>query len=956
MYTKWNHKMVLLLVAIIAVSTLAVAAQQKVWTANNESRVNITTDKAVARQSYPTEFKLYDLNIEPLREQLFSIVGSGARQNSTVISLPNANGAIEYFEVFEASNFEPELQAQFPEIRAFSGKGLTDRYASLKLSISPQGIQTMVFRTGKDNEFIEPYSQDHETYAVFTKSTETRMPWACDTQEKTPMSGTKFDNFKILPEMRSPESSAGEAKTMRLAQSNNGEYANFFGASTACTTADKNLVLAAFNNTLTRSNGVYEKDLAVHLNLIANTTAVIYCDPATDPYAVGISGWNAALQTTLNTNIGAANYDIGHMFGASGGGGNAGCIGCVCNDANKGSGITSPADGIPMGDNFDIDYVVHEVGHQMGANHSFSWSNEGSGVNMEVGSGITIMGYAGITSQDVAPHSIDTFHAGNIAQIQANLATKTCPVTTVMTANHPPVVAPVSNYTIPITTPFALTGSATDPEGDSLTYQWEQVDQTTTSGNASVASPAKATGPNWLSFVPTASPTRTFPRLSTILAGLAVTPTLPGGDAIADIEALSSVSRTLNFRLTVRDSRPYVPASTIGQTQFTNSTVTVTNTAGPFKVTSPNTGVTWNGNTVHNVTWDVNGTNAGTVNAANVKISFSTDGGQTFPTTILASTPNDGSQSITVPSVNSSTARIKIEAIGNIFFDISDANFTTTNAPVRSRADFDADGKTDLSVFRPASGTWYMQRSTAGFAAMAFGLSSDIPVPGDYDNDGKTDIAVYRPAANSLFYIFKSATSTVSVIPFGSNATGDIPVVGDYDGDGNSDVAYYRPTDFTWNIIKSTGGNVSSVFGQAGDIPIVGDFDGDGKTDYSVFRSGNWLVLQSSAPVNPVVTNWGLAGDLLTPADYDGDGKDDIAVFRPSNGVWYIINSGGGLTFTAFGSSGDVPVPGDYDGDGKDDIAVYRNGTWYANRSTSGLLIDNFGLSSDKAIPRAYQP
>ena len=207
---------------------------------------------------------------------------------------------------------------------------------------------------------------------------------------------------------------------MRLAQSCNGEYSNFFGAFNSGQVA---LVLAAFNATLTRCNGCYEKDLALHLNLIANTTAVIYYDPATDPYT-SLGSWNSQLQATLTANIGEANYDIGHMFGASGGGGNAGCIGCVCVNGQKGRGITSPADAIPMGDNFDIDYVAHEVGHQLGANHSFSHQNEGTGVNKEVGSGITIMGYAGITSQDVAPHSIDIFHEANIQQIQTNLATR----------------------------------------------------------------------------------------------------------------------------------------------------------------------------------------------------------------------------------------------------------------------------------------------------------------------------------------------------------------------------------------------------------------------------------------------------------------------------------------------------------------------------------------------------
>ncbi len=663
-----------LLLALFLASSLSfkASAQSNYWSANTQSRAAIRTDKAVARLSYPKEFKLYNLNIGPLKQQLLSTVGNPSR--SAVIVLPNADGQYEQFEVFEASNFEPDLQARFPEIRAYSGRGITDKYATLKLSISPQGIQTMVFRTQKEDEFIEAYSQDHSIYSVFKSHREKgKLPWTCFTPTDQKLAAGI--NSQIPAQ---PLSNAGQIKTMRLAQSCNGEYANYFGATNS---SQVNLVLAAFNATLSRCNGVYEKDLGVHLNLISQTTAVIYYDPATDPYSNNLNQWNSQLQATLTANIGEANYDIGHMFGAFGGGGNAGCIGCVCVNGQKGSGITSPADGIPMGDNFDIDYVVHEMGHQMGANHTFSFSNEGTGQNKEVGSGITIMGYAGITSQDVAPHSIDIFHETSIAQIQANLANKTCPITTTMTDNHAPVVAPVSNYTIPITTPFALTGSATDAENDPITYCWEQNDNTTTSGNASVASPTKPTGPNWLSFSPTASPTRLMPKLSTILAGLFVTPTLPGGDAIANIEALSSVSRTLNFRLTVRDNHPYVVGSTIGQTQFTDMTVTVTNSAGPFKVTSPNTNVSYAGGSSQTVTWNVANTTLAPVSTANVNILLSTDGGQTFATVLAANTPNDGSEVVTIPGGGTNTARVKVEAVGNIFFDISDANFTITGGP-----------------------------------------------------------------------------------------------------------------------------------------------------------------------------------------------------------------------------------------------------------------------------------
>jgi hypothetical protein len=664
-------KGLLLSFLLVMITSIGFSQSDKFWSASKENKANIVTDKAVARLTYPKEFKLFNLNAASLRTVLFSITGNNAARQSTVISLPNAAGGFEQFEVFEASNFESDLQARFPEIRAYSGKGITDKYATLKLSIAPQGIQTMIFRTDKENEFIEPYSADHTVYSVYkSHRSKGQLPWTCSTDEKN----TFVDiNSKIANTNGLTGGSTGQLKTMRLAQSCNGEYANYFGATSA---AQVSLVLAAYNATLTRCNGVYEKDLALHLNLIANTTAVIYYTPSTDPYSTTLSQWNAQLQSTLTSVIGEANYDIGHMFGASGGGGNAGCIGCVCVNGSKGSGITSPNDGIPQGDNFDIDYVAHEVGHQLGGNHTFSMSLEGTGVNKEVGSGITIMGYAGITNQDVAPHSIDIFHQASIAQIQANLATKTCPVSITMTANHAPVIAAVSNYTIPISTPFALTGAATDAENDPLTYCWEQNDNSTVSGASSVASPTKAAGPNWLSFPATVSGTRSFPRLSTILSGLNVTPPLPGGDAGANIEALSSVSRTLNFRVTVRDNNPYVAGSTIGQTAFTDAVVTVTNTSGPFAVTSPNTAISWSAGGTATVTWSVNGTNAGSVNCASVNILLSTDGGQTFPTVLAASTANDGSELITVPSTQGTTNRVKVEAVGNIFFDISNVNFT----------------------------------------------------------------------------------------------------------------------------------------------------------------------------------------------------------------------------------------------------------------------------------------
>ena len=687
-----------LLVWIVSCICFEVAAQQSYWSQHTDAAA-LVPDKAVSRKSFPGTYKLFDLNIIAFRQQLFSVV-NGQASHSTIITIPNVRGEMEEFEVYEASNFEPALQASFPDIRAFSGRGITDKQATLKLSISPQGVQSMIFRTGKENEFAEPYSQDHSVYAVFNSVRKKgELPWRCTTQDQQLFS----DINSAIQSSNLTTSSAGELKTMRLAQSVTAEYSNYFGATSSAQVA---LVLAAVNATMTRCNGVYERDLALHLNLIANTTNVFYYNPVTDPYSDGATGsggaWNAELQNTLTAVIGEANYDIGHLFGASGGGGNAGCIGCVCVNGQKGSGFTSPGDGIPEGDNFDIDYVVHEVGHQLGANHTFSQSVEGTGVNKEVGSGITIMGYAGITDQDVAPHSIPYFHQASIAQIQTNLATKTCPVTVNISAtNATPVVNAGSDYTIPISTPFGLTGSATDANaGNVLTYSWEQNDNASgaQTGNASVASATKPSGPNWISFSPTTSPTRLFPKLSTILAGQLISGPLPGGDAIANTEALSSVSRTLNFRLTVRDNASYnssVPQS-VGQTQFDDVIVTVTNTSGPFQITSPNTSVVWTGGSVQTITWNVANTTLAPVSCANVKISLSIDGGNTFPTILLASTANDGTQTVTLPVLptTSTTCRIKVESVGNIFFDINNADFTVTAPDIQ----FEFSGDTQKEV------------------------------------------------------------------------------------------------------------------------------------------------------------------------------------------------------------------------------------------------------------------
>ncbi|WP_333601295.1 reprolysin-like metallopeptidase, partial [Flavobacterium sp.] len=612
---------------------------------------------------------LFALDVNLLKQ---SLVGAPQRfiskqQSNIIVSFPNATGELEKFRIQESSNMDPVLAAKYPEIKSYVGQGIDNPLSKVYFSISPLGLQSMTLAADQPAVFIEPYTTDLSSYVVYKKTDKaaSATPFECKVIDAV-QTGLQSSALTARP-------NADDAfmRTYRLALSVTGEYTTYFGGTKA-------LALAAMNNSMTRVNGVFEIDFGVHMNLIATNDVLIYTNGTTDPYSDATAGaagaWNTELQNNLTSVIGNAGYDIGHLFGASGGGGNAGCIGCVCvddttstTDENKGSGFTSPNDGIPSGDNFDIDYVAHEMGHQFGANHTFTHatSSEGTGAQMEPGSGSTIMGYAGITSLDVQPHSDAYFHAISIQQVTNYIKTTTCQVNTA-TGNAIPTASAGLDYTIPKSTPFMLTGSGTDANGDALTYDWEEMDNGTTN---TAPSATKTTGPNFRSYSPTTSTTRYFPKMTSVLAGATTT----AGTELT-VEALSSVARTLNFRFTVRDNHVGGPAN-----NSDDMVVTVNATAGPFAVTSPNTAVSYPANSTQTIAWNVAGTTTNSVNCANVDILISTNGGTTW-TTLLAATPNDGSESIVLPNTQGTTNRIMIKGTNHIFFDVSNTNFTITAA------------------------------------------------------------------------------------------------------------------------------------------------------------------------------------------------------------------------------------------------------------------------------------
>ena len=652
-------KLKLLPVALLAVTT-SLFAQEKgsFWSRSTKSNKTVLE----SRMQLP-ENNLFDLDVTSLKSNLSKspLRNANAKTSGTIIALPDANGQIEHFSVYENPVFAPELAAKYPDIKSYIGIGIENPTATAYFSMSPLGFKSMVLSPDKSAVFIEPFSKDLKTYSVYKKADkkENLSPFECTVIDKIEPNANKAGSTAR------PNADDSTLRTFRLAMSVTGEYTAYFGGTKA-------QALAAINTSMTRVNGVFEKDFAVRMVLIANNDLVIYTNASTDPYSAASTGaggaWNSELQNTLTSVIGEANYDVGHLFGASGGGGNAGCIGCICVNGQKGSGYTSPGDGIPSGDNFDIDYVAHELGHQFGANHTFSHSNEGTGANMEPGSGSSIMGYAGITSQDVQPHSDAYFHAFSIQQVTNNIKSKTCQTNTA-TGNAVPTASAGADYTIPKSTPFMLTGAGTDANGDALTYNWEQFDSASSSqtGASSAASATKTSGPTFRSYSSSTSPVRYFPRMASILTGATTT----AGTEIS-VEAVPSVARTMNFRLTVRDNRAGGSAN-----NSDDMIVTVNATAGPFAVTAPNTAVSYVGGSSQTVTWNVAGTTANGVNCANVDILISTDGGNTW-STVLAATPNDGTQAVTIPNTPSTTARLMVKGTNHIFFDVSNTNFTIT--------------------------------------------------------------------------------------------------------------------------------------------------------------------------------------------------------------------------------------------------------------------------------------
>lgn len=626
---------------------------------------NFSEKEKFVRKHNPTDFRIYSLNLKNVLEWVKNAPELSERPSDLVISLPDANGQLSTYWVYNNAAMETELAENVQNIRSLKAVDTKNSGNSVSISISDIfGFHAMGMKTDGSVFYMDNYTNDLNNVIVYQRNS-LELPknnFTClvpgdsfddaITTFETPIQTLSLDNKR---------------RTYRLALACTIEYAAFHlnnaPAGTPSTTVDqkKNIVLAAMNVTLTRLNQIFERELNVHLNLIANNKNIIFITSDNFSNNDEFSLIDES-QDVIDNVIGTGNYDIGHTFSTGQGG--LAQLGSACSPWSKASGITgSPA---PVGDAYDVDYVAHEMGHQFGANHTQNNNcQRNSTTAVETGSGSTIMSYAGICAPNVQSNVDAYYHYVSIREMQTFLLSATCAQQTTVT-NSPPIVTALTAQTIPYGTPFILSTTATDPNtADQLTYTFEQVN------TQSAIQPPVATataGPAFRSVAPSTNNFRSFPNMSTVLDGTSNS----NGIVSSEWERLATVGRTYSFVATVRDNN--ANGARVVYTQPV--TITAANT-GPFVITAPNnnpstTEPVWFMGSSKTITWNVAGTTANNINTTDVNILVSTDNGLTY-STLATNVPNNGSATVTVPTNLTSTydARIKIEAVGNIFYTVS---------------------------------------------------------------------------------------------------------------------------------------------------------------------------------------------------------------------------------------------------------------------------------------------
>lgn len=589
----------------------------------------------------------------PASYHLASLNRAAFYPDADAILLPDPNGRLQPFHLIPAPIMAAELAAKFPQITTYQIVAMDDGGINGRLDFSPIGLHAIV-HSPDGTWYIDPYSRkNNQLHLSYYQNEYFRDHNYTELLPKV--------EYATPPPTHSPSNRKLAANsslhTYRLAVAATGEYTQYHGG----TVLDG---LIGIVTAVNRVNSIYERETAVRLELVATNDQIIFTNPATDGYhnndVLVAIGQN---QTILDTIIGNDNYDIGHLFSTGSGGLAQG--GAVCESGRKAQATTGLP--TPEGDPFYIDYVAHEIGHQFGARHTFNGDSGGCAYGRtpenayEPGSGSTIMAYAGLcNSQNLQTSSDPYFHADSLASIRNFAAANPTCGETMGSLNAAPIITAIvtNGLTIPAHTPFSLTATAADPDGDSLTYAWEQMDL----GAAGDPIFPLGNAPIFRSFTPTADSTRTFPALQTLLID----------DAWPIGERLPTSTRTLHFRLTVRDNRGY---PTGGAVAMADVAINVEGAAGPFALLQPKTAVIWSIDSPHEIQWAVANSNQPPISCSHVQITLSHDGGWTYPTVLAAHEPNDGAAMVQFGEVVEN-GRLKISCANNIFFALSTGNIT----------------------------------------------------------------------------------------------------------------------------------------------------------------------------------------------------------------------------------------------------------------------------------------
>lgn len=590
--------------------------------------------------------------------------------NPSMIELPLIDGAWSRFQCWQAPILAPELTARFPQIRIYHAQGLDDPALLATVILSPLGTHAMVLR-GAEATLVSSLPRDHDVVLIRPATT---AGFDC----------TLLNDQQSIPVQPYDPRGPGTLRTYRFACACTGEFAV---AASAAQGRAPNVpdALAAVAIMTAYTSLLTERDVDVRLQLVANNDQVIYTNPATDPYSATDSNANlSANSSALNGRIGNSNFDLGHVLTRIPGG--VAFLGSACN-SQKAGGVSGTAR-TDTGDPFDPQIMMHEIGHQLGANHSFNGSidrclsNRNASTAWEPGSGTTILSYAGgcpvgnvPPGDNIAVSRDIMYHVGNILEMRTRLSGGggSCGTST-STGNSPPIIQtlpPAVGLSIPANTPFELTGAATDAEDTALTYSWEEFDL---GPQQPLTDPDNGQSPLFRCFAPRASGSRIFPQLADLRSGM---PT-PG----EMMPAAASAGR--KFRLGVRDNRVAGGGVTI------SPVVTFPVVAGAgFRVTYPGPGDLLAAGPA-SVTWNVAATNVQPIATSTVDLWLSTDDGVTFPTQLAAAVPNSGAAAVTIPRLSTSTARLRINAVGNVYFAFSSA-FTIQPC----NPDVNADGNID---------------------------------------------------------------------------------------------------------------------------------------------------------------------------------------------------------------------------------------------------------------------